>query len=506
MGCGSGDPCRRERAESGLTRADLIRRAAGGGAGLFLLGGALPRGELSVVESAFAAPARLSAPPVHTFVSRPDLRPPLINVLTHKSGLAGGLIFLAPSSGPGNRGGYIVDDTGEPVYVRTSNPYTTMDFRPGVYKNAPCLTWWEGKYVKGVGRVGNYVVLDATYREIARFPVGNGRRSDFHEVLMTDKNTLLVTAYETDTADLSKVGGRNGAQVYGGVVQELAIPSGKVLWEWRSLEHVPITETMSHDIGNPFDYFHINSIDVDSDGNLIVSARNTWAVYKVDRDTGNVLWRLGGRQSDFAMGSGAVFAFQHDARSHDGGKTITIFDNGPDPGQKKPQSRAMTLALDVERKKATLKRQLRHYPALYARVTGNHQILPNRNEFVTWGNTGWFTEYAPNGSVRLDARLPEGGQNYRVFRFPWVGKPAEPPVVVAKGSGGPLYVSWNGATEVAAWQLQTGTRATGLTGSGSIPRAGFETMMQAPAGAAYAAAVALDASGRPIGRSKTIKL
>ncbi len=505
MSSGAGGPLEVGPASLDLTRGDLLRRAIGGGAGLFLLGGMAPRGA-RLVESALAAPARSSAPPVHTFVSRPDLRPPLVNVLTRKSGLADGLIFLAPSSGPGNRGGLIVDNTGEPVYFRTSNPYTTMDFRPGVYKGAPALSWWEGKYVKGVGRVGDYVVMDATYKEIARFPVGNGRRSDFHEVLLTDHNTMLVTAYETDTADLRKVGGRNHAQVYGGVIQELAIPSGKVLWEWRSLEHVKITETMSHDIGNPFDYFHINAIDVDSDGNLIVSARNTWGIYKIDRDTGNVMWRLGGKQSDFAMGRGTIFAFQHDARSHDGGKTITLFDNGPDPGQKKPQSRAMTLALDFKNKRATLARQIRHYPALYARVTGNHQVLPNGNELVTWGNTGWWTEYAPNGAVRLDAKLPKGGQNYRVFRFPWVGTPADPPVLVAERGGGRLWASWNGATEVASWRLETGARASAMSPSATVPRSGFETAFPAPAGARFASVVALDASGKPLRRSKPIKL
>ena len=324
-------------------------------------------------------PSRSAAGGVHSFVSRPDLRPPVVDVLTRRSGTADGYIFLAPSSGPGRRGGMIIDGTGEPVFFHTTYPRTTMDFRPGIFKGAPVLTWWEGKYVVGVGRVGEYVMMDNSYREIARFSAGNGRRPDFHEVLLTDHGTLLVTAYETDSADLRKVGGPRAGKVYGGVVQELALPSGRVLWEWRSLEHVAIAETFQTQVGNPFDYFHINAIDVDTDGNLIVSARNTWAVYKIDRSTGEVIWRLGGRKSDFAMGRGTPFAFQHDARSHDGGRTITIFDNGPDPGQKKPQSRAMSIALDFKGKRATLARQIRHFPALYARVTGNHQVLPNGN-------------------------------------------------------------------------------------------------------------------------------
>ncbi len=493
---------------TGLTRAEVVRRAVGGGAGLFLLGGLLPRTGLGLLGNVAARPGRSGADGVHSFVSRPDLRPPVVDVLTRKSGTADGHIFLAPSSGPGRRGGMIIDGTGEPVFFHTTYPRTTMDFRPGIFKGTPVLTWWEGKYVVGVGRVGEYVMMDNSYREIARFSAGNGRRPDFHEVLLTDHGTLLVTAYEIDSADLRKVGGPRAGKVYGGVIQELALPSGRVLWEWRSLEHVAIAETMQTQVGSPFDYFHINAIEVDADGDLIVSARNTSAVYKIDRSTGNVLWRLGGRKSDFAMGRGTPFAFQHDARSHDGGRTITIFDNGPDPGQKKPQSRALSITLDFKGKRATLARQIRHFPALYARVTGNNQVLPNGDWFVTWGNTGWFTEYAPNGSVRFDAKLPAGGQNYRVFRFPWVGKPADPPALAASGSAGArmLYASWNGATEVAWWQLEAGAQAGRLTKQARVQKRGFETKLAPPGGALFAAAVALDAGGKPLGRSKTIRV
>ena len=107
------------------------------------------------------------------------------------------------------------------------------------------------------------------------------------------------------------------------------MPSGRLLWEWRSLDHVGITETVSDQLGSPFDYFHINGIEVDVEGNLLVSARNTSALYKIARRTGKVLWRLGGKRSDFSMGKGTRFGFQHDARLHEGGRTISLFDNGP---------------------------------------------------------------------------------------------------------------------------------------------------------------------------------
>lgn len=498
----------REAGSGGLSRADVIRRAAGGGAGLFLLGGALPATGLRLLEAAAATPRKPAAPGVHRFVSRRDLRPPVVRVLTRRNGTADGYLFLSPPAGPGRRGGMIIDNTGELVFFHTTYSRTTMDFRPGLLNGAPVLTWWEGEHVRGVGKVGDYVVMDDSYREIARFPGGHGRRPDFHEVLLTRQNTLLVTAYETAKADLTKVGGRRDGIVYGGVVQELEVPSGRLLWEWRSLDHVAVAESMSDELGNPFDYFHINAIEVDTDGNLIISARNTWGVYKVDRDTGKVLWRLGGRKSDFAMGRGTEFAFQHDARSHDGGRTITIFDNGPDPGQKKPESRAIEIALDFKRKRATLARRLRHSPPLFARATGSQQVLPNGNALVTWGTTGWFTEYAPGGSVRLDAKLPKGGQNYRVYRFPWVGMPTDPPVLVRSASAGArmLHVSWNGATEVASWRLEAGSRAGRLAPGMRVPKRGFETKLAPPKGTRYAAIVALDAAGRPLGRSNMVRV
>ena len=164
------------------------------------------------------------------------------------------------------RGGLIADDRGDPVYFHPAKPKTVMDFRAGTLRGKPVLSWWEGRYVFGVGKVGDYVIVDASYRELARFSSAGHRRPDFHEVLLTDHGTLLVTAYETRAADLTAVGGPSNGLVYGGVIQELAVPSGRLLWEWRSLDHVDITETVSDQLGSPFDYFHINAIEVDGDG------------------------------------------------------------------------------------------------------------------------------------------------------------------------------------------------------------------------------------------------
>jgi hypothetical protein len=486
---------------AGLTRADLLRRGVGAGAGLALLGRA------PLLEEAAAAARRPYE--VHGFVTRPDLRPPVIGIASPARGTADGCLFLAPSSGPGMRGGLIADDRGEPLYFRPTTPRTMMDFRAGTLRGKAVLSWWEGRYVFGVGKVGEYVIVDESYRELARFSSARHRRPDFHEVLLTDDDTLLVTAYETRAADLTAVGGPEQGLVYGGVVQELSVPGGRLLWEWRSLDHVDVTETVSTELGSPFDYFHINAIDVDHHGDLLVSARNTSALYKVSRRTGKVLWRLGGKRSDFSMGKGTRFGFQHDARVHEGGRTISLFDNGPRAAGARPESRAIVLAVDQRRRQVTLKRDLRHGRPLFAFATGSNQLLPNGSRLVTWGITGWFTEYDRDGHVCLDAHLPQQGQNYRVFRFPWVGRPTVRPAFKAyrQGAGAArLYASWNGSTALAAWRLETGPKPGALAERATHPKRGFETSFPIPPRTRYAAVVALDADGRPLARSRTVGL
>jgi hypothetical protein len=480
-------------------RSEVLKRAALGGLGLLLA-----RGER--IPLLAAEPASAASAPVRAYFSRPDLKPPVVTV-RRSGGTADGHLFLASSSGPGQRGAMILDDAGEVVWFRPSSPDTTMDFRTGLYKGKPVLTWWEGKHEKGVGLRGAYVIMDASYREVARFKSRDQLRPDFHEYLLTPDDTALVVGYDPVHADLTAVGGPGRGLVYEGVVRELAIPSGRVLFEWRSLDHVALAESYQKRGGGPFDYLHVNSIAFDSDGHLIVSARHTWTIYKVHRRTGEVLWRLGGKRSDFRIGKGAAFAFQHDARSHDHGRLISLFDNGPDPGTT-PRSRALVLALDTARRRATLQREIVHSPPLFARVTGNQQFLPNGNTVVCWGSTGYFTEYGPDRSVRLDAHLPEGGQNYRVFRFPWVGRPADSPRLVAHtASGTPrLYASWNGATEVAYWQLRGGPAAARL-GSGRVfPRRGFETELPVPSAARFVAVAALDHHRKLLGTSNTVRL
>jgi Arylsulfotransferase (ASST) len=465
----------------------------------FLLGAAavvvLGRNARSAFGAAHADPN------VQQFASRPDLMPPVVTVTKHSARTAAGYLFLAPSSGPGQRGAMIVDGAGELVWFHPTTPKTVMNLRVALYRGEPVLTWWEGKAVHGLG-VGEHVIVDRHYREVARFPAGNGLQSDLHELIVTPQGTALVTAYDIPMVDLSSVGHGRG-RVIEGVVQEIDIPSAKVRFEWRSLDHVKVAESHAQ-VAPRFDYFHVNSIDVDADGNLLVSARNTWAVYKIDRDSGKVLWRLGGKKSDFAMGKGTRFAWQHDARHRGTGDAlVTLFDNAAAP-QVEPQSRGLAVALDVKRKRATLVHQYVHAPKLLAHALGSVQTQRNGNVLVGWGTQPNFTEYAADGTVLFDATLPRGGQNYRTLRFPWVGTPSRAPALVASGNG--LFASWNGSTEVAAWLPLFGPSQSALSPGTAKPKQGFETAIDVPASAKFAAVAALDRAGKQLARSATVSL
>jgi Arylsulfotransferase (ASST) len=420
------------------------------------------------------------------FVSRPDLKPPRVT----SRGSTEHSVFLAPSSGPGQAGAMILDGRGDLVWFHPVADKVVADFKVQQLQGRPVLTWWEGKSRHGVGD-GEWVVLDASYRELARVHAARGLAADLHDFQLTRHGTALGLANEL-------VPWRHG-QLLGGVVQELELPSGRLLHEWRSVEHVEPDETeIRAQPGPRFDYFHINSVDQDGEGNLIVSARNTWAAYKVAWPNGRIIWRLGGKRSDFALGRGVRFYWQHDVRAHGVG-LVTVFDNGAAPAEE-PQSRALLLHVDEPRRRATLERAYVHRPEhVLAHFMGNTQLLADRHVFVGWGGSPFVTEFAHDGSIVFDARLPRGGQSYRAFRFPWTARPAERPTLVA--ARGELYASWNGATEVMSWQVVEDGHATQ-----TVRRAGFETHLRPTGTPKRASVVALDGRGAALGRSAEVTL
>ena len=460
--------------------------------------------------SAYGRPA---AATINGYVSRPDLKPPVISFDFPADGTAPGYIFLAPfdigaaassyqstPSSQSHSGPLVVDDTGEPVWFLPFGSTTAMDLRVQRYRGRPVLTWYEGTVLGPEG--GTFFVYDPTYHELAQVKAGRGRHGDLHDFVITPQDTALITIYGQIAADLTAIGGPANGQLVTGIVQEVDIATGRVLYEWRSQEHVGIEETYlpQETAAGNVDYFHLNSIDVDTDGNLLLSGRNTSAIYKVDRKSGKVLWRLGGKKSDFAVDPGASFAFQHDVRRRPDG-TITIFDNNAAAPADTTLSRGLRVALDMKKKQASL---VTEYLAPTPRTTwamGNVQQLDDGGVMIGWGTAGSFTELGSDGSVRLDAAFADGSVTYRAYRFELDAQPkGRPATEVVENPDGSLtlYVSWNGATRVAQWRLMAGATATAMKPAGTVRRAGFETAIPLPVRSGTVSVVALDAHGREL--------
>jgi hypothetical protein len=458
-----------------------------------------------------------------SFHSRPDLQPPTVTVTAHAAGATPGEIFIAPYSGPGQYGPMILDEDGAVVWFRPLSPTGTRaaDFRVQQYEGKPVLTWWQDPLSHGGSSKAGEVILDSSYRRLAVIRAGNGFQPDLHEFQITPQGTGLITVYDGIDCDLSAVGGPRDAAVADTLLQQIDLKTGLVMYEWHSLDHVPLSDSYASarhaSRTTPFDYFHINSIDVQPEGDLLIDARNTWAAYDVDARTGQVRWRLGGRRSSFALGAGARTAYQHDARRQADG-TITFFDNGATPAVH-PQSRAIAVRLDRAAKAASVVREAVHPgKALVAGSQGNLQALANGDWMVGWGEVPYVSEFGPGGALLFDAHLPSTYESYRAYRLPWSGQPSDSPALAVvrsspaqKGattaaSGGPatVYASWNGATQVAAWRVLSGSSQSSLAPVASAARKGFETAVPLPrlASGAYVAVQALDARGAVIGASR----
>ncbi|HEV2094537.1 MAG TPA: arylsulfotransferase family protein [Rubrobacter sp.] len=443
--------------------------------------------------------------------SRPDFNPPGVDVATAAGDTAPGYIFVAPKKGGGQYGPMILDDHGDLVWFRPlqNKDEYAMDFKVQYYRGEPVLSWAEGMVLAAGYGLVEYVILDGSYQEITRVRAGNDYWGDHHEFLITPQNTALLTIYASTPADLSSVGGPKDGEVLEGVAQEIDIETGEVLFEWHSLDHVDLDESYKspENPGKPFEYFHINSIDIDHDGNLLVSAKGTFTVYKIDRGTGEVIWRLGGKKSDFDMGPGTRTDYQHDARRQPDG-TITIFDNGAAP-KVHNQSRGIVLDLDEDKMIAVLVREYFHPDKLLANTQGNMQVLANGNVFIGWGSQPFFSEFNGDGELLFEASFTGEAESYRAFRFPWSGQPSDQPAAVAERGPGDevtVYASWNGATEVATWQALAGPGPDRLKPVTSVPRHGFETAIAVNTAELYVGARAKHRSGRVLGTTKAVKL
>lgn len=511
------------RARRALSRRDLLGLAGKGAAGVVVVGAAATSGYGARGSASASSPASTAGSAkkrAGALKTRPGLDPPRVQIVDLDAASSSGYILVTPSlvpnargvdeakaiaEGNGQEGVMILDHRGRLVWFEPT-PGLATNLQVQSYRGEPVLTYWMGSIVKGIGS-GEGVVLDASYRRVATVRAGNGARTDLHDFVLTPEGTALVTAYRKRSADLSSVGGPADGEVEDSLVQEIDVASGKLLHEWRSLDHVGVDESYASPAHGAFDYFHVNSASLDADGQLLVSARNTWTLYKLDRSTGAVIWRLGGKKSDFTMGPGTNFEWQHHTRRLPDGR-ISIFDDGATPPVES-QSRAILLNLDEASHVATLDRAYTHPAKLLAGYEGSVQVLPDGHVFVGWGDEPYFTEFDQAGSVLLDGRFPTNDQSYRAFRSTWVGRPSKAPdIVVEKDVVGGLavYASWNGATEPTHWQIIAGDHPSALEPVATLAKAGFETAMTARTMYKHVAVAALDATGRRLGVSKPVAI
>ena len=427
-----------------------------------------------------------------------SVKTPRLVVTRARRGRAAGYLVLNTGwsdARPRPDGILISDDRGRPVYFQPRVPGTKVfDVAVQTYQGRPVLTYWEGSFAAGWG-YGEYVLLDESYREVARIGAVGGNRADIHDMTITPEGTALVPSY-----NLVRKGGR---QILDNVIQEIDIATGRLLLEWHSLDHVDLSESRDRPTrGMPFDYFHLNSIDVGPDGDLLVSARNTCAVYEIVRQTGGVRWRLGGKHSDFRMGRGTRFCRQHDARWVGGG-TMTLFDNHVDRVRDGGQSRGLRLSVNQRRERVRLLRGYTHPRHLAVANKGSARQLSNGNLLVGWGAMPFITEFTRHGRIVFDAHFAKADDGtYRAIRARWEGRPATAPQAAADGTT--VWASWNGATEVARWRVLGGDSAAALKPLATARKRGFETAIELDDGAAFVAVEALDADGKVLRASRVV--
>lgn len=482
---------------------------AGGQQGTFSFTIANPAGQIR--GRAFNSAPRVRGD-VWRFSSIPGMAAPAVRVNEHpwRSAAPGGL-FVASQEGPVQSGPELLGPWGGLVWFKpVPKGDSATDFREQTYEGKPVLTWWQGVVAAaGIG-YGEDEIYDSSYRPVATVKAGNGLAADLHEFQLTPQNTALITTYYPVYWNASKIKGGSSHQiVLDSVVQEIDVPTGLVLFQWDSLDHVALGD--SHQPpprvkGHPWDYFHLNSLQPLSDGTVIVSSRDTWAAYKVSLQTARVEWTLGGKRSSFKMGPGTTFAFQHDVRVRSGNE-VTIFDDGAGPPAVHRQSRGLTVRLDLTHKRASLVRQDEHRGnGLLAFYEGNVQLLPNGDDFVGWGQYPYLSEFNSRGQQIFDAHFVGKTSSYRAYRFQWTGTPAAPPAAAVRVKHRRIMVwaTWNGATRVARWRVVGGPATNALKPVASARRAAFESGVRLPHHYHYIAAQALDSRGKVLGVTRTM--
>lgn len=480
--------------ETVTVQADVPLTDAPDGTLTFRIGEQAPRPktDASTIESVTTADPSV----IHAFKSRPDLAPVNVDLaLLDESRVAPGLVAVTPHVPNGQAGATIYDNAGHPVWhhIAADINHPIYCLKMQSYQGEPVLTWSEGAKRVGYGFT-HFVIADQSYEPIAYVQSGHGLDGlDVHDMVLGEHGTAWAFAYHAVWTD--DAGTRRNVMEC--VIQEIDVSTGDVWWEWHSLDHVPLDESNSPRPENPensWDYIHVNSIEIDHDDNLLISSRANHCIYRLSTTDHRVMWRLGGKASDFALEPDAVFRWQHDARRLADGK-VSLFDNVDSDNQ--ANSRGMVFELDEETKKATLVREYFRDGGMHSPYQANMQTLENGNVFIGWGSGPRCSEFTHEGEMIFDMRY-QAGVSYRGYRIEWQGFPNRPiDYLLEDGPDGTLtcFVSWNGTTEVAEWRIVTDSGAE----LARTLRSGFETELTGIPISAYMEVQALNAGGQILG-------
>jgi EmrB/QacA subfamily drug resistance transporter len=453
-----------------------------------------------------------SAPGLHPPVARADVLP------ADLASLAPGYIFLANfyeiSSPPivGQSGPLILDGRLAPVWFRpVPEDVVASNLSLQTYAGKPALGWWQGVITNtGATTSGEDILVDQHYRQVARVRGRDGWIVTPHELIVRG-GVAWVSANKNIPMNLSKYGGAYNGALIDSAVQEYDLNSGRLLYTWDALKHIPLSASYATlpINGFPWDAYHVNSIQLTQNGKFVVSMRNTWAAYQVDGASGAIEWTLGGKRSSFRFGPHAAFEWQHDVALEANG-VVTMFDDhccqitgGGTYVSATGSSRALRLKLDLGARLATLYEQFGHGGGFDADYMGSAQPLPGGGMFVGWGAQPYFSEFNASGKLLFDVVLPRPDLSYRTTLQPWVGLPLQAPAGVARTRQGKttVYASWNGSTQVASWQVLASGSAGPQRVVASGPKLGFETAIAINGAYAAFTVRALDATGKTLAMS-----
>ncbi len=462
-----------------------------------------------------------------SYVSAPNLHPPRLSIssIARPGTRAAGDVMVSvfknialsqPMTGQG--GPLILDSQLRPVWVHPGpqNAYD-LNLRTQTFEGKPALGWWQG-VLTNVGAVtsGEEIVVDQHYKTIATLRGTGGWVLTPHELLISGRDAWVTANKNVSGQNLTALGGPANGTVTDSAVQEYDLKTGKLLYSWAALgdNQIPLSQSQTHPPPTgPWDAYHINSINLVGKTQFLVSMRNTWGAYLVNIATKQIVWTLGGKGSSFTFGPNASFAWQHDVQIEPHGE-VSVFDDACCNllghgmiGAPSGPSRGLVLKLDTTNHTATLVAQYLHHPKLDTATQGDTQLLPGGDVLVGWGGLPYFSEYTQAGSLLFDASFPAPDISYRAYVFPWVGKPSAPPSGAARTRNGQVtvYASWNGATQVAKWEILAGSSSAHLATVATASKNGFETAVKIGRSYPSFQVAALDAKHHVIGRSKTFK-